>query len=107
MKSQGALSHVRAPSCLSSLLYPATSAYPSSRIGLSYHQSMLLGEMRLGYERQGAVVLHLVLELGELGEDLLALVGLLLFGAVAGPDRAVDIVDRLSLLIQNVSFDPI
>lgn len=63
--------------------------------------------MRLGYERQGAVVLHLVLELGELGEDLLALVGLLLFGAVAGPDRAVDIVDRLSLLIQNVSFDPI
>lgn len=52
-------------------------------------------------------MLHLVLELGELGEDLLALVGLLLFGAVAGPDRAVDIVDRLSLLIQNVSFDPI
>lgn len=49
--------------------------------------------------RQSPVVLHLVLELGDLGHDLLALVALL--GIVAGSHGAVGIVNRLGLLIRT------
>ncbi len=62
---------------------------------LSMPAAVLFFGLHKGDARQGPVVLHLVLELGDLGHDLLALLALV--GVVARTHSAVSIIDSLCL----------